>query len=692
MACLSPSILSLPPPQRLEDPNSSQKPIEEWLFCSLKSPKTLPQLKTLHAHIYKTGLTGNDLVSGQLLLCCSLSNSIHYARQIFDAIPRPKPFFYNAMIKGYSETGAHHEALRLYSIMRARSVPCDSFTFPVVLRSASSLARIDVGEELHGLITKTAFDSRVIVRTALIDMYCACGLSDCGRLVFDRTSDRDVICWNTMIAGYVKCGEFSRAKQLFDGMPEKNISSWNTLIDMYCKCGDIDTAHRLFDEMPGRDLISWNSILSGYSKVGQCEAARRLFDEMPQRNVVSWNVVITCYVHNRLFTEALELFRMMQLSDIKPNEVTVVAVLPACAHLGALDNGQWIHAYICRLQIKMDIYVNTALIDMYGKCGGLEDAQRVFDEANKKDTFLCSTMIEVMAMHGKAEEAFRVFTYMTSTGIKPSDVTFVGLLKACSHAGLVDFGRKYFEMMTAEFGLTPKMEHFGCMVDLLGRAGFLEEAHELVKSMPMEPHPVVWATLLSSCRIHGKVKLAEQVALRLIELVPQSGETYVLLSNIYSQAGRWNEAANLRKMMKEKGVIKKPGCSSIEVNNDVYEFFAGDRDHPHCKEIYEMLEQMASRLNTEGYVPQTSSALHDVNLDEKEQALLYHSEKLAVAFGLLSTQHRTPIRIVKNLRVCDDCHLFMKVVSKYYKRTIIARDCNRFHHFSDGSCSCSDFW
>ncbi|KAJ4966183.1 hypothetical protein NE237_018032 [Protea cynaroides] len=692
MACLSPSMVSLPQPHSLEDPNSFQKLIEDWLFCSLKSPKTLPQLKSFHAQTIKTGLMANDLVSGQLLLCCSLSYSMHYARQIFDAIPRPKLFFYNAMIKGYSETGAHHEALRLYSIMRARSVPCDSFTFPVVLRSASTLARIDVGEELHGLVTKTGFDSKVIVQTALIDMYCACGLSDCGRLVFDRIRDRDVICWNTMVAGYVKCGNFSSASQLFDLMPKKNISSWNTLIDMYCKCGNIDRARRLFDEMPERDFISWNALLSGYAKVGQCEAARKLFDEMPQRNVVSWNVVITCYVHNRRFAEALELFRMMQVTDIKPNEVTVVAVLPACAHLGALDLGQWVNTFIHRHQIKMDVYVNTALIDMYGKCGALEDAQRVFDEAIKKDTFLCSTMIEVLAMHGKAEAAFRVFTYMTSIGIKPNDVTFVGLLKACSHAGLVDIGRKYFEMMTAEFGLMPKMEHFGCMVDLLSRAGLLEEAHELVKSMPIEPHPIVWATLLSSCRIHHNVKLAEEVALQLIELEPQSCENYVLLSNIYSQAGRWHEAAKLRKKMKERGVIKKPGCSSIEVNNDVYEFFAGDRDHPRCKEIYEMLNQMASRLKTEGYVPQLSSALHDVDLDGKEQTLMYHSEKLAVAFGLLSTQHGTPIRIVKNLRVCDDCHLFMKIVSKYYKRPIIARDCNRFHHFSDGSCSCSDYW
>ncbi|XP_077210008.1 pentatricopeptide repeat-containing protein At5g66520-like isoform X2 [Tasmannia lanceolata] len=690
MACLAPPSISLQPHNF--NSNAPQKSTEEWLFSSLKSAQTPNQLKTLHAQIIKSGLTRNDLVLGQLILCCSFSNSMDYARQVFDKIPRPKLFFYNAMIKGYSETGAHSVALHLYSLMRVQSIPCDSFTFPPVLRSSSTLKRIDIGQELHGLVSKKGFGSKVIVQTALIDMYCACGFPNYARQLFNRVPERDVICWNTMIAGYVKCGEFGSARELFDRMPMRNVSTWNTLMDMYCKCGDVETAHRLFNEMPERDIISWNAIISGYAKGGQCVDARRLFDEMPKRNVVSWNVVITCYMHNRCFVEALELFRMMQVSDIRPNEVTVVAVLPACAHLGALDMGQWIHAYIGRNRIKMDVYVNTALINMYGKCGSVKEAKRVFDNAIVKDCFLCGTMIEVLAMNGKADEAFEIFEYMKSKGIKPNDVTFVGLLKACSHTGLVDIGVRYFDMMRKEFGLMPKVEHFGCMVDILGRAGFLDEAHELIKSMPMEPHPVVWGALLSSCRIHGNVKLAEEVALHLLELEPESCGNYVLLSNIYSKAGRWDDAVKIRKLMKEKGVQKKPGCSSIEVNNGVYEFFAGDRAHTQCIEIYEMLDQMVRSLKEEGYVPHTSSVLHDVESDGKEQALIHHSEKLAVAFGLLSTERGSVIRIVKNLRVCDDCHLFMKLVSKYYGRQMIVRDCNRFHHFRDGYCSCSDYW
>ncbi|KAF6161543.1 hypothetical protein GIB67_009422 [Kingdonia uniflora] len=687
-------IVSPPPTislQQLNKPNSNSTK-EEWIFSSLKSPKTPTQLKTLHAQIIKTGLTQNDLVFGQLFLCCSISDSMNYAGQVFDKIPHPKLFFYNAMIKGYSINGAHNEAVRLYSLMRLSSVTCDSFTFPVVLRSASSLKRIGVGEELHGLVVKTGFVERLILQTALIDMYCSCGLSDRGRAVFDRVVERDVICWNTMVSGYVKCGELGKAEELFGEMPVRNVSSWNTLVDMFCKSGDIVTARRLFDGMPDKDVISWNAMISGYAKIGDYQASRELFDAMPIRNVVSWNVMLTCYVNNRKFLEALELFRAMQVSDIKPNEVTVVAVLPACAHLGALDLGQWVHAYIDRNRIKMDLYVNTALIDMYGKCGSVEDAQVVFDNAVVKDTFMFSTMIEVLAMHGKPEEAFQLFSYMENVSIMPNDVTFVGLLKACSHGGMVDIGVKYFKMMRNKFRLIPKVEHYGCMVDLFGRAGRLEEAHELIKSMPMEPHPIVWGTLLSACRIHGNVKLAEEIAICLLELEPENCANYVLLSNIYSKAGRWEEVGKLRNIMKEKGVVKKPGCSSIEVNNGVNEFLAGDRAHPQCKEIYKTLNEVVKRLKVEGYNPCTSSALHDTDLDEKEQSLIYHSEKLALAFGLLSTDNKTPIRIVKNLRVCEDCHIFMKMVSKYYNRQLIIRDCSRFHHFSNGSCSCSGYW
>ncbi|XP_031476303.1 pentatricopeptide repeat-containing protein At3g62890-like [Nymphaea colorata] len=689
MACL------VPPPPAIADgfsPSPLKLVQQNRLVSAFQSPKSLSELRALHGRMITTGLRRNDLVLGKFIICCSSSNCMEYARKVFDEMSSPSVFFWNAMIKGYQQNGDHMEVLRLYFQMRSCGFDSDAFTFPVVLRSCSPLKRIREGKGIHGLVLKTGYATNVIVQTALMDLYSLSGCVASARQVFDEMRERDVICWNTMIAGYSRCGDFANAEELFHKMPEKDESSWNTLIDMYCKAGDVEAARRLFDEMPKKDIISWNAMISGYVHIGDMEVARLLFDEMPRRSVVSWNVVITCCVHHRRFTDALDLFRKMQRSDVRPNEVTMVAVLPACAHLGAMDLGQWIHAYIDKNRIRMDVYVTTALIDMYGKCGNVEEARRVFEMAKEKDAFSYSTMIEVLALNGKAEEAFQIFSYMQSHGLKPNGVTFVGLLTACSHAGLVEKGRMYFNMMKSEYNLEPKSEHFGCMVDLLGRAGYLDEAFELIKSMPMEPHVVVWGALLNACRIHGNVKLAETVGFRLIELNPTNCGNYVLLANIYAKANRWDDSVRVRKMMKDRGVVKKPGCSSIEVNNSVHEFIAGDNSHTHCARIYRTLQEVTERLKREGYVPEVSSALHDVDTNEKMQALSYHSEKLAVAFGLLSTTPGTPIRIVKNLRVCEDCHVMMKMISQHYDRNIILRDCNRYHHFNNGSCSCSDYW
>ncbi|KAM0935958.1 putative tetratricopeptide-like helical domain superfamily, DYW domain-containing protein [Dioscorea sansibarensis] len=665
---------------------------------SYPSPLLRPQqhndrarVRVLQPHAHNFDCARADAAIGHRLLSYPDPSS---ALAFFLSLPYipTSPFPYNALLRTLYRSRAHHDVLYAYALLRSRSVTCDRFSLPLVLRSASALSHLPVGLDAHSLAIKTHLSSSLSVVTALVDFYCSCGLPFYARQLFNRGHPRDVILWNTMITGLVKCGQFHDAQDLFDQMPERNISSWNTMIDMHCKIGNIDSARILFDEMPERDVISWNTMISGYAKMNDCDAARELFDVMPIRDSVSWNAMITSYVHSRRFHEALSLFRMMQSASARADGMTAVAVLQACTHLGALDLGKWMHRYIRRYKIKMDMFVTTALINMYGKCGSIDDARKVFDLSTNKDVFLCATMIEVSAMYGKVEEVFEVFDSMRSAGIKPNDVTFVGLLKACAHVGLLETGMKYFDIMMREFGLTPKMEHYGCMVDLFGKAGRLDEAYELIRSMPMEPSPVVWSSLLSACNIHGNVSLAEKMARHLIELEPENCANYVLLANIYSKANKWDKAAKTRRLMKEKGVVKTPGCSLIEVSNGVHEFFAGDRDHPRGEEIYKMLNDMAVKLKRSGYEPCMFSALHDVDREGKEQALLHHSEKLALAFGLITTETGSAVRIVKNLRVCDDCHLFLKLASKCYSRNIILRDCHRFHHFSDGSCSCSDYW
>lgn len=444
--------------------------------------------------------------------------------------------------------------------------------------------------------------------------------------------------------------------------------------------------------MPERGLVSATAMITGYAKRGKVEEARVLFDEMEERDIVCWNVMIDGYGQHGRPNEALVLFRRMLARNMRPNDVTVVAVLSACRQLGALESGRWVHSYMESSGIRMNVHVGSALVDMYCKCGSLEDAQSVFDKIKDKDDVLWNSMIVGYAMHGFSHEALQLFNEMHRRRVHPTDITFIGVLSACAHAGLVSEGWDFFNSMKDEYRIEPKIEHYGCMVNLLGRAGRLEEAYELVKGMRIEPDSVIWGTLLGACRLHGKVNLGEEIVKFLVEHNLANSGTYILLSNIYAAIGDWDGVARVRTMMKDSGVQKEPGCSSIEVNNKVHEFLAGDVKHPKGKEIYMMLEEMNGRLKACGYNPQTDIVLHDIGGIEKERSLEVHSEKLAIAFGLISTQPGTTIKIFKNLRVCSDCHVVTKMISKIMGRKIVVRDRNRFHHFVDGSCSCGDYW
>ncbi|XP_009622457.1 pentatricopeptide repeat-containing protein ELI1, chloroplastic [Nicotiana tomentosiformis] len=463
------------------------------------------------------------------------------------------------------------------------------------------------------------------------------------------------------------------------------------LVDVYARGNDIVSARNLFDTMAERSLVSLTTMITGYAKNGHVQEARVLFDGMEERDVVCWNAMIDGYIQHGGPNEALVLFRQMLLSKVKPNEVTVVAALSACAQVGVLESGRWIHAYVESNRIQVNKHVGTALIDMYSKSGSLEDARMVFDQMKYKDVITWNSMIVGYAMHGLSLEALQLLNEMCKLGLHPTDITFIGILSACANAGLVAEGWDYFRLME-KYRIEPKIEHCGCMVNLLGRAGQLEEAYEFVKSMKIESDPILWGTLLTACRIHGDIRLAEKIMEFLVEQDRATSGTYVLLSNIYAAVGDWDAVAKVRALMKSSGVDKEPGCSSIEVNNKIHEFLAGDMKHPKSKEIYAMLEEMNKWFEAHGYMPQTDVVLHNLGEVEKQKSLAVHSERLAIAYGLISTQPGTTIKIAKNLRVCPDCHSVTKLISKITGRKIIVRDRNRFHHFAEGSCSCGDFW
>lgn len=444
--------------------------------------------------------------------------------------------------------------------------------------------------------------------------------------------------------------------------------------------------------MPVRNVASWNSMVSGLAKCGNVDSAREVFDEMPEKNVVSWTGMISGYAQNGYFYETLALFEEMCFAQVRPNDVTLVSVLSACANLGALGLGKRIHGFLDGNGYGLNRFVGSALIDMYSKCGMVRDALLVFERMSEKNVVVCSAMIMGLAMHGRAEEALAIFEDMRMQSILPNDITFIGVLCACCHAGLVRKGHYYFRCLSEEYSLGPKLQHFACMVDLLGRAGCLDEALRFIIKMPIKPDVVVWGALLGSCRTHSNFPLGEYAARHILELDPRHCGAYVFLCNVYARAADSGGLAKVTRMMEQSGMERIPGRSWIEVNHFVHQFFAGDKSHPENDRIYAKLDELAKLLELEGYVPNTSSVAYDIEEEEKQQSLYFHSEKIAVAFGLISTPKGTDIRVVKNLRVCGDCHSAIKLISKIVGRVIILRDSNRFHHFVGGVCSCKDYW
>lgn len=604
------------------------------------------------------------------------------------------------MIRGFVSNDLPEQAIRLYYFMRKEGFLPNNFTFPFVLKACSRVSDLGLGEKLHALAVKGGFGLDVYVNSGLVYLYAKHGCLSSAHKVFDEISEKNIITWTTIISGYIGAYRFKEAIDMFRRLLEMGLKPDSfTLVRVLSACtqsGDMGSGEWIhnyaIDSGMAMNVFVTTALIDMYAKFGKMDKARNVFDKIPENDIVSWSVMIQGYALNALPKEALDLFYQMQRENLDPDCYTMVGILSACAQLGALDIGNWAHKLIDLNEFLNNPVLGTSLVDMYAKCGDMASAWRVFKEMKERDVVVWNSVISGLAMNGHVREVFGLFGQMKKLGLKPDANTFMGLLCGCTHGGFVNDGRKYFNNMKNLYSLTPSIEHYGCMVDLLGRAGLLNEAHKLIKSMPMKANAIIWGALLSGCRVNRDTELAEYVLQRLIELEPWNSSNYILLSNMYSTTQRWDEAEKIRLDMIERGIKKRPGYSWTEVDGVVHEFLVGDTYHPLSDKIYEKLDELGKQLKEVGYVPTKEFVHFDIEDEEKDHFIGYHSEKLAIAFALLTTPPGTVIRVVKNLRICGDCHTSIKLISKITGREIILRDNFRFHCFKEGSCSCQDYW
>lgn len=721
-------------------------------------------IKKIHALILKTHHLARDtFLLNTLISSYSNSRLLSYARNVFDQIPHPNAFSHNAILSAYSKSGnlphmrhifdsmtekdrvswnavisgyASHNApddgILTYRLMlRDGLVAPDRITFSTMLILSSTRASPDLGRLVHCQIIKYGFQSHVFVGSPLVGMYLKAGLIADAKNVFDWMRNRNVVVYNTMLTGFLRCGMVEDSKRLFGEMRERDSISWTTMVTGLTQVGLEMEALGFFREMRSAgvaiDQYTFGSVLTAcgglpalregkqihayavrtcyegnlfvgsalvdmYSKCKSIRYAEFVFRRMEFKNVVSWTAMLVGYGQNGCSEDALRFFIEMDRNGIEPDDYALGSVISSCANLASLEEGAQFHCRAVVTGLILYVTVSNAIVTLYGKCGSIEDSHRMFNEMKVRDQVSWTALILGYSQFGKAKETIELFETMLERGVKPDGVTFIEVISACSHAGLVENGKAYFASMVDDHGIIPAADHYTCMIDLFGRAGRLKEAENFIKQMPCSPDAIGWATMLSSCRVHGDMELGKWAAESLLELDPQNPASYMLLSDMHASQGSWDEVAKLRRGMREMGVRKEPGCSWIKYKNKVHIFSADDQSHPDSEKIYAELERLNLKMEEAGYKPDMTAVLHDVGEAEKRHMLSRHSEKLAIAFGLLYIPKELPIRVFKNLRVCGDCHNAFKFISKIVGREILVRDAVRFHMFSEGACSCADFW
>nr|GMD90731.1 pentatricopeptide repeat-containing protein At1g50270 [Ipomoea batatas] len=593
--------------------------LHEALISLLLSQKkwSFIRLKQIHSLFITCGLYHHNSWLRKLLdHCISLpAFPSSYALSLFARIKEPNAHSWNTMIKGYSMTSNPYDSIVFYAKMRENRVFPNNHTFNLLLK-AFSKAKAGNPLQVFAQVVKFGFGSDHFVQNSLVSTFAVCGYIELSRKVFDEMQQRDVISYTALIDGFKRNNRPAEALELFLEMKRTGVRvDEGTIVSALCTIGMLGCVWfgkwlHGFYIVPGRvhqDIYIGSALVDMYSKCGFCDDASEAFAEMPCKNLVSWTALIAGYVNCERFKNALNAFEDMQASGLEPNQATLTVLLTACTKLGALDQGKQLEKHIDSQGLEINLALGSALIDLYAKCGCINDALLVFRKIPVKDVYVWTAIINGLAMHGEAEKCLDLFREMLSNGVEPDGVTFIGVLSACSHGGLVDEGQKLFAEMYKAYGIQPTVDHYGCMVDLLGRAGRLEEAVELIAGMPMEPAAGVWGALFGACMIHKEYGLGEWVGNLLIRIQPHHSGRYTLLANLHSMSQNWKAVAQVRKKMKDNGVEKIRGCSWIELEGVIHEFIAFDKSHAQSESVYMVLDSLATQLEPENFV------LHNVH-------------------------------------------------------------------------------
>ncbi|KAL5760304.1 hypothetical protein ACOSP7_018817 [Xanthoceras sorbifolium] len=673
----------------------------ESLLEACRNLESLSVGRYIHERLRRTVKNPSGFLENCVLRMYCDCGSLVDAQMVFDEMAERNLGSWVVIMSAYAQAGFLEKSFWLFSDMIEFGIEPNSVIYTGLLKYLVNPSLVEIGRQVHSHVIRSGLSSIVAINTAICNMYVKCGWFDGAKLVFNQMDEKDSVAWTGLMVGYTQARKQRDALDLFVKMLMEGVELDQFVFSIVLKaCAGLEDLN-LGRQIHGyivklgfeTDVSAGTPLVDFYVKCLNFESACRAFERISEPSDVSWSAMICGYSQIGNYEEAVKIFTSLRNNSLVLNSHIYTSIFQACFALADFNLGAQAHADAIKRSLISHLYGDSALVSMYSKCGRLDYATRAFESIPAPDTVAWTAIISGNAHHGNASEALELFGRMQDCGVRPNAVTFVAVLTACSHSGLVTEAKRYMDSMHSQYGVDPTIDHYNCMIDIYARAGLLQEAFELIKNMPFDPDKTSWKCLLGGCWTHKNLELGKIASENLLQLDPEDAAGYILLFNLYASSGKWEEAARVRKLMTERNLKKELSCSWITVKGKVHRFIVGDKHHPQTEEIYLKLEEFnhsMTMMNDENGLL-TKEDVSSTFPERKEQ-LLVHSERLAMAFGLISTPTNTPIIIFKNLRACKDCHDFAKHLSDITGRRIVVRDACRFHHFQSGQCSCNDYW